>query len=608
MIQWTPDESYLYHHQFKKNSISIQQYSRFNTPESKALHLPIKNENDQYFLCGNVRLDNRLDLIHTLKLTNSSLLTDEELILKAYQHWGVDCPNHLYGDFAFAIWDDKLRRLFAARDPLGYKTFYYYYVPNQFLLFATHPTSILRYPGLNIKLNEPTLAYNMVSPFPTKEETYYQNVKKIPPAHSMIFENSQIKILQYWSPNLVAPIRYKSHDDYYEHFNQLFEQAVNDRLRSSHPIASHLSGGLDSSAVTAIAATLLQKKNESLLAIGSVPEQGKKILVPRGKVADDSDLMEAVAASYPNINLIKIKGLSQGIFENLSSWHNHLETPFPTDYNRLWIDDSYRIAHQANARVLLTGQFGNFTISWSGPTARTLKHKLYFAAKNLPHRHLWLYRCLNKNQYPWESYAGINREFAFKQGILTLFKENPPYAGANSIAEFIATYLPDMSFNATGEAIYGIERRDPTGDRRIIEFCQAIPPDIFYDKKESRLLVRKAMKNYLPEKVLSRKTRGLQASDWYLKFNEELPLLKKTLDQLADSEFAQYFDIPALYDLLNNWQLPDEEKQTTVDVNFMISFRLKFVRSLTTYHFLEQFKSLTQKNVNSINQEAMEVI
>lgn len=584
MSEWTPEATYEWH----QEEVGFAQWTRFNTSESKHLTtLPLRNAHNQFYLCGNVRLDNRETLIHTFRLPRDSTVPDEQLILQAYETWGENCPYYLEGDFSFVIWDKKRQQIFAARDILGYKTFYYHWTSQKHFLFATTPHPLVQHPDLPIKLDEVALAHFLVQTMPHPTLTCYENIKKIPPAHFLVLTLSGLRLQRYWDPRNAQAIRYQDKNEYYAHFREVFEQAVTVRLRSDYPIATQLSGGLDSSSVTAVAAHLLQAKNQSLFAMGLVPPTyNRPWRVRKGWSVDDSLYMEEVVASYPNIQWLKITGEENNIFDYLQVHQKYLDVPVRNAYNRLWIEKMCHLTQQMNGRVLLTGQFGNFTISIALRTApKGLKKWL----RDYPLRYIRMIKQKLRSQFPWQEYSPISQSFARHCGD---FQDEVP----EDIADCINS-IPDVGNAYTVfESIFGVECRDPTGDRRVIEFCQGVPLSVFGQSFEkNRLLVREGMESYLPATVRWRTTQGVQVADWYSKFDKELPLLKKALQSLTTSEFNQVLDVKNLNDLLNRWQLPNHETNEPLDRDFFAAYQAKVLRGITAYTFLSQFKQFRQR-------------
>ena len=175
-------------------------------------------------------------------------LTDAELILHAYEKWGDDCVKHLLGDFAFAIWDDRRKRLFCARDHFGVKPFFYTHIGDKFNFSST-----LNELKVSTTLNEIAIGdYLLFGVNQDQSTTVFKDIQRLPPGHILIVENNQIKIQRYWTPSLPALIRFRDPDQYVERFLELLSLAVRDRLRTDR-VAVSMSGGLDSTSLAAIA-------------------------------------------------------------------------------------------------------------------------------------------------------------------------------------------------------------------------------------------------------------------------------------------------------------------------------------------------------------------
>ena len=230
------------------------------TPESLHEVQPFASEDESLVIVCDARIDNRKELAATLA-THGILLrtvTDAELILKAYARWGAACPQHLLGDFAFALWDHQHRRLFCARDPIGVKPFYYHWDGDRFL-FASEIKALLEVPGMAKRMNDAMIADYFLWDFRHPDATFFDGIMQLRPAHALTLERGTLRLGRYWDATLSAQISYQRDDEYLEHFRELFSEAVRCRLRSQFPVGVMLSGGIDSTLVTAMAETLRQE-------------------------------------------------------------------------------------------------------------------------------------------------------------------------------------------------------------------------------------------------------------------------------------------------------------------------------------------------------------
>ena len=212
----------------------------------------------QLWITADARIDCRDELKRKLKEAEPNrppANTDSELILQAYALWGEECVQHLRGDFAFAIWDARHKKLFCARDHFGIKPFYYAEIGNVFL-FSNVLNCVRLHPDLSEDLNDSAIGDFLLFGLNCDlHTTTFRDIQRLPPAHCLSVSAEGIRIRRYWSAPASGSIRYRNADDYVEHFQILFQLAVADRLRVDRA-AIFLSGGLDSAALAATAREL----------------------------------------------------------------------------------------------------------------------------------------------------------------------------------------------------------------------------------------------------------------------------------------------------------------------------------------------------------------
>ncbi|WP_414584568.1 lasso peptide isopeptide bond-forming cyclase [Scytonema sp. PCC 10023] len=245
----------------------------WTTPESLIEELPLISQTGDLVMTSDARIDNRDELISALQFDNCppEKITDSQLILAAYEKWGEQCSEYLLGDFAFAIWDKLKQSLFCARDHFGIKPFYYYHRQGKAFFFASEIKALLSLPQVPRRLNEVRIADYLTLMMEDKTITTYKHILRLPPAHTMMLSKSGIRLSCYWSLDAHRKICLDSDEAYAEEFRKIFTEAVRCRLRSAFPIVSHLSGGLDSSAVSCVARDLLAEAgNTQLHTISSI--------------------------------------------------------------------------------------------------------------------------------------------------------------------------------------------------------------------------------------------------------------------------------------------------------------------------------------------------
>ena len=233
------------------------------TEESERDRQPLSRDENTWII-ADARIDARRELISELMASDEADLadsnaTDAELILRAYGCWGASCIEHLRGDFAFGIWDDARQELFCARDHMGVRPFYYAQI-GSCVIFSNSVDCIRRHPLISEKLYDLAIADFLLFGFnQDSATTSFTDIKRLPPAHRLIWSRNGLQLNRYWSMPIDEPLFYNRADDYVSHFRDLLDNAVADRLRSNQ-LWIFMSGGLDSPTLAATARDLMQKR------------------------------------------------------------------------------------------------------------------------------------------------------------------------------------------------------------------------------------------------------------------------------------------------------------------------------------------------------------
>jgi len=223
---------------------------------------PMKTSDGKLVVIFNGAIYNYLELRRELVAKGHPIASysDTEVILYAYREWGEACVERFIGMFAFALWDIDARRLFCARDRIGIKPFYYFF-DGEKLLFASEIKSILAEGSVRAESNQEGLQDYLTFQFCLDDKTLFKNIRKLEPGHCMTVTLSgstpALRTRQYWD------VQYDIDDEHDEswfvdHLAGLIEDTTRIHLRSDVPLGAHLSGGLDSSTVVCLAASLLQ--------------------------------------------------------------------------------------------------------------------------------------------------------------------------------------------------------------------------------------------------------------------------------------------------------------------------------------------------------------
>jgi len=214
---------------------------------------PIFNENRSRCIVYNGELYNFHELRDQLRARRHKFATetDTEVVLHAFEEWGVECLKRFNGMFAFAIWDDTKKSLFVARDRIGEKPLYYYEGNDQ-IVFASEIKSIVADPTIPRNLNPRGLANFLAFGHAVAPETMYRDILKLLPGHYLTVQNGRIDIHQYWDVGDEPPVSCGSEDECAGAILALLDDSVKRRMIADVPVGAFLSGGVDSSAIVAL--------------------------------------------------------------------------------------------------------------------------------------------------------------------------------------------------------------------------------------------------------------------------------------------------------------------------------------------------------------------
>jgi asparagine synthase (glutamine-hydrolysing) len=238
-------------------------HRRLSIVDVAAGHQPLANEDGTVWIAFNGEIYNHADVRTVLEAAGHRYRTrcDTETIVHAYEEWGDACVDHLRGMFAFAIWDAPKRRLLLARDRLGVKPLYWTVAGGR-LLFGSEIKSILKSGVIRAEANEAALPELLATRYLSGTETLFKGIHRLQPGHTLIFEHGAVSIREYWDvPTGHASEELAGLSDraVVDRFRELLEEAVRIRLMADVPLGMFLSGGLDSSAIAAMMATMIDR-------------------------------------------------------------------------------------------------------------------------------------------------------------------------------------------------------------------------------------------------------------------------------------------------------------------------------------------------------------
>lgn len=514
---------------WQNGEMAIGSMIRFYTPESFKENQPIFFEDNQKVMVFTGRIDNRDDLcrIFNISLIHRDNFPDSHYAHLAYEKWGEECCDHLFGDWSFAVYDKAKKKLIAARDHCGIMALYYYSCKD-FFAFSSSPKALLALKEIPKEVNEFRIAQILVAWPGDGEQTCYQNIFNLLPGHYLTIQDKQVKKHKYWElteqPELILP----KEQDYYDQFLEIFTEAVRCRLRTTKQVGISLSGGLDSTSIAAIAAIELAKQNKELFAFTSVPLY-KDYKVPKGRNGDEGELAGLMAKKYPNIRHFLVNAEGYDPIECIKKAVDIYDEPMHAAANQYWIQAINDKAKEYNCDILLNGQGGNGTISW--PTAKVrlynqkgfkyYKHRLRFLLDST-------YDFLFDHQvykYPFLKYSDINPEFAERLDLMKKMKEaghDPRFRKVLPFKEAQRRLIQPIvnngySLHFRSGIWYTINSLDPCNDKRYIGFTNSLPIKLYKKARFIKVQVKIGMKNIIPGSILHSSIKGIQSSDIHIR-------------------------------------------------------------------------------------------
>jgi asparagine synthase (glutamine-hydrolysing) len=517
------------------------------TPESAREHQPLLSERGDLVLVADARIDNREELVRTLwgggHVPNEPP-TDAELILEAYRRWGEGCPAYLIGDFAFAVWDARRGRLFAARDAMAMRALYYRVEPRR-VLFGTEVKQILAAPGVPARLFEPAVGAYLAGPFGHMEWSFYEGISQLAPAHALVVDASGQRTWRYWDIDPDFRIEYSTEEEYVEHFLEVFLEAVRCRLRSTKPVGLFLSGGMDSGSIASAAGWLL--RGEELVEEGAF--RAYCWAFDELPQSDERHISSGIVSHYG----FPVTDVSADEAWPLKDYPAHgpdQDEPWIWPYQALH-ERTLMAASSEGMGLMLSGSRGDEMVGdwifdlpgllragqlstlWDqlrayqhyngealgqATTRRLLKPLLLESWPWGAERALGLRRRLRRSEEPpyppW-----VRPEFAERIGLAEIVEQSEPPSPTTDQARqmrygriFILSSSRLMSADERTRARYGLGFADPWSDRRLAQFVLGVPQWRIQRVGESKRIARLAMRGLMPEQVRHRAGKTIPVS------------------------------------------------------------------------------------------------
>jgi asparagine synthase (glutamine-hydrolysing) len=500
-------------------------------------HQPMANEDQNLWIVYNGEIYNHEQLRGVLESRGHRYRTrsDTETILHLYEEYGTDCVNHLSGMFAFAIWNKRDRRLFAARDRLGIKPLYYWDDGRTFL-FASEIKAILAYPGVRTEFNKSVLAEYLAFGYIAGPATLFAGIQKLLPGHTLeVSETEQIKIQQYWDLSFEQGADEHSRDYYVKRYRELLEESVASHLMSEVPLGVFLSGGLDSSVVAALA-TRARGGPLKTFSVGYAEDAFSELPWAR-------QVAEHIGSEHHEVRMSR-----EEFFDALPEliWHEDEPIVWPSSVPLNFVA---KLARQ-QVTVVLTGEGADETLAGYTRYAFTLKNsqadgfyraltpavlrKLVREGINRSHLPANLLRKLEhtflvRDGGAWSSLYFDNFYSAFtaeeQKELLVdevLDQAGDAYAGSMNywnestgnmlhrlLYTDIKTYLSELLMKQDQMSMAAsIESRVPFLDHRLVEFAATIPARYSVRGLGGKAILKSAAEDLLPKSVIYRAKMG----------------------------------------------------------------------------------------------------
>jgi len=517
---------------------------------SEAAHQPMVDESGRYSIIYNGEIYNYLELREQLTRKGCDFfsMSDTEVILRLYMDEGTDAVKKLNGMFAFVIWDKKERTLFAARDRLGIKPFYFFHDSESFT-FASEIKALFQSGIVGPQLNPDGLAEYLTFQFCLREKTLFKDIRKLEPGCWMtVNSGGEIKIQRYWDLDFNVDTNHTN--AYFEtRLKQLLEDAVRIQLRADVPVGAHLSGGLDSSSVTCLAASLLdapihtfsggfkdgEKYDETRYArmaaeqAGSIhhevfPSEGQFVDEMRGLMAA-MDEPAAGPGVFPQLMVsrlakknVKVVLGGQGADEIFGGY---------TRYLVAYLEECIRGGIQGTQEdekyvVRFDTILPNLTqLKGYEPMLRDFWKQGLFGEQDSRYFRL-IDRGAELRGLLHTDTAGVIRDYNPFGAFADVFNSGGQRSYINKMTRFdMLTLLPALLQveDRTSMAV-SLESRVPLLDHRIVELAASMPPKVKFEGGRSKHIFRKVVSPLLPKGIVERQDKmgfPVPLSEWFLR-------------------------------------------------------------------------------------------
>lgn len=515
---------------------------------------------DDLILVADARLDAKAELCAALgDLAPAAGATDAALIAAAWRRWGRDCPLHLYGDYAFALFEARSGVIFAARDHVGARPFLYALIDGR-LHFASDPATLLALPGVPDDPDEEFIATTLLHRrFEPLGRSFVRAMRRLEPGHRLAVARDALHLDRWWNPEAIAVDHAAGDAETIARYRALVDLAVADRIADATQVGVHLSGGIDSSLVAACAVPMLRARG-----LADPPAYSWHVVDPDADPNSEPGWSEAMRAPLglelfaPELSPDEMAALLA------RDWVRG-----PDVRNLLHEAAIQRDAQARGVEVILSGWGGDEGASYNGrgyhpwlfatgrwrtlyrdrasPTVRSGLRTIYHAGRRLAREFV------PEKPLRWRPRDGRSLiDAAFLRRTRPLYVPRVREFGVRHTQHYLLRYssttarLEDWAISG---AERGIDYRFPLLDRRLLEFIYTLPPRMFRRGPVRRWLIRQAGVGLLPDIVrLNNSKKEPIRGAWIDKaMREALVQIADRLDAAsAPPERARYVDMDAV--------------------------------------------------------------
>ncbi|MEK3644301.1 asparagine synthase (glutamine-hydrolyzing) [Aeribacillus sp. FSL M8-0235] len=519
-------------------------------PECGRQPMTKQKEDNSYTICYNGELYNTEDIRKELLKKGYTFRghSDTEVLLASYMEWKEECVHHLNGIYAFAVWDSADEKLFIARDRLGVKPLFFYENNGNFL-FASEIKALLANPEVDALLDQEGLQEIMaLGPSRSPGSGVFKGIEELRPAHALVFNRDGLKIWRYW--NVKSNPHEDSFEETVEKVRELLIDAVTRQLVSDVPLCTFLSGGLDSSAITAIAARTFEKEGKGHLHTYSIDYEGNSEYFQQSEFQPNADAywIHLMKESFQTIHhecIMTQEELVSYLQEAVEV--RDLPGMADVDSSLLWF------CRQINK---------DFVVSLSGECADEIfgGYPWFYRPEELAREGFPWIRSLDERikllRNDWQKKLNI-KEYALRQYEKTI-EETPVLDGEPETERkrrelfylnmiwFMTTLLDRKDRMSMGASL---EVRVPFADHRLVEYVWNIPWEWKRYGDREKGLLRKSLEDLLPKEVVYRK-KSPYPKTHHPKYTK---LVKEQLENvlaMKDSILHELFDGNALNKLV----------------------------------------------------------